>query len=117
MHGVNPFSLTYLTNMYDYGAENCANEVYHDWFKDGSPLWDRTGTSTYGPPPGFVPGGPNPYYECGDTSAACDAGGLTPPLGQPPQKSYKDFNSGWPQGSWSVTEPSNGYQVSSFRLF
>jgi endoglucanase len=116
VHGLNALSLVFLTNMYDYGAENCANEIYHDWFRDGSALWDRVGVSTYGPPPGFVPGGPNPYYECGDTSAACDPAKLTPPLNQPAQKSYKDFNAAWPEGSWSISEPSNGYQVAYIRM-
>ncbi len=116
-HGVNPLSLVYLTNMYDYDAENCANEIFHSWFADGSPLWDRVGESTYGPPPGFVPGGPNPYYECGDTSdPACSPELVSPPLNQPPQKSYKDFNAVWPEGSWSISEPSDGYQVAYIRL-
>lgn len=117
LHGLNALSLVYLTNMADYGAEHSANEIYHDWFKDGSALWDRVGVSTYGPPPGFMPGGPNPYYECGlADDPACAPALLTPPLGQPPQKSYKDFNAGWPEGSWSVTEPSNGYQTAYLRL-
>jgi len=30
--------------------------------------------------------------------------------------SYKDFNTGWPLNSWSVTEPSDGYQVAYIRL-
>lgn len=117
LHGVNPFSLVYLSNMYDYEAENCVNEIYHSWFADGSALWDRVGESTYGPPPGFLAGGPNPSYACGDTNyPECDPALLTPPLGQPPAKSYKDFNAGWPEGSWSISEPSNGYQVAYIRL-
>ncbi len=117
LHGVNPLSLVYLTNMYDYDAENCVNEIYHSWFADGSPLWDRVGESTYGPPPGFLSGGPNPYYECGDTAdPACSPELVSPPLNQPPQKSYKDFNAVWPEGSWSISEPSDGYQVAYIRL-
>jgi len=117
LHGINPFSLVYLTNMYDHDAENCVNEIFHTWFADGSARWDRVGESTYGPPPGFVSGGPNAYYECGDTSdPACDPALVSPPLGQPPQKSYKDFNDVWPEGSWSISEPSDGYQVAYVRL-
>ncbi len=117
LHGTNPFSLVYLTNMYEYGAENSVNEIFHSWFANGSPLWDRVGESTYGPPPGFLSGGPNAYYECGDTSAPeCAPDRVSPPLGQPPQKSYKDFNAVWPEGSWSISEPSNGYQVAYIRL-
>jgi len=40
----------------------------------------------------------------------------SPPAGQPPAKSYADFNEGWPINSWSVTENSNGYQVAYLRL-
>ncbi len=117
LHGINPFSLVYLTNMYDHAAENCVNEIFHSWFADGSALWDRVGESTYGPPPGFLSGGPNAYYECGDSSdPACDPALVSPPLGQPPQKSYKDFNDVWPEGSWSISEPSDGYQVAYVRL-
>ncbi|MFN3404308.1 MAG: glycoside hydrolase family 9 protein [Cytophagaceae bacterium] len=114
MHGVNPTSFAYLTNMSAYGAENSINEIYHIWFKDGNALWDRVGTSTYGPPPGFVPVGPNPGYArdgccpsgCGTAAAnsLCNTALITPPLSQPAAKSYKDWNTGWPQNSWTVTE-------------
>ena len=63
IHGTNPLSLVYLTNMYAHGAENCANEMFHTWFADGSAMWDRAGMSTYGPPPGYLTGGPNPSYD------------------------------------------------------
>jgi endoglucanase len=62
IHGVNPTSITYLSNMYALGGDTCANEIYHSWFTDGSALWDRAGVSTYGPPPGFIGGGANPSY-------------------------------------------------------
>ena len=96
----------------------------------GSPTAARSGTAsgrpTYGPPPGFLAGGPNPSYDwdgccpsgCGSTgnNAICTAESISPPKGQPAQKSYKDFNTGWPLDSWSVTEPSDGYQVAYIRL-
>lgn len=126
IHGTNPLSLVYLTNMYDHGAENCANEMFHTWFADGSAMWDRAGTSTYGPPPGYMTGGANPGYDwdtccpsgCGGTAnnAICTSMSISPPKGQPQQKSYKDFNTAWPLDSWSVTEPSDGYQVAYIRL-
>jgi endoglucanase len=127
VHGVNPLSLVYLTNMSAYGADNSINEIYHSWFTDKSAKWDRVGTSTFGPPPGFLAGGPNPSYDwdgccanqsCGSTSnnALCGSAPLSPPKGQPAQKSYRDFNDNWPLNSWSVTEPSNGYQVAYIRL-
>ena len=126
LHGTNPLSLVYLTNMYGHGADNCANEMFHTWFADGSAKWDRAGTSMFGPPPGYLTGGPNPSYDwdgccpsgCGSAAnnAICSSLPLSPPKGQPPQKSYRDFNSGWPLDSWSVTEPSDGYQVAYIRL-
>jgi len=127
LHGTNPLSMAYLTNMNNYGAENSANELYHTWFADKSAKWDRVGTSTYGPAPGFLTGGPNPSYDldgccatktCGGAgnNALCITENVTPPIGQPKQKSYKDFNSNWPLNSWSVTENSNGYQVAYIRL-
>ena len=126
LHGTNPLSLVYLTNMYQHGAENCANELFHTWFADGSAKWDRVGMSLYGPPPGYLTGGPNPGYTwdaccpsgCGSTqnNAVCNSLSLMPPEGQPAQKSYKDFNTGWPLDSWSVTEPDDGYQIAYIRL-
>ena len=126
LHGVNPFALAYLSNMYEHGAENSVNEFYHSWFADKSPLWDRVGMSKFGPPAGFVTGGPNPTYDwdaccpsgCGSAAnnAVCTSEALSPPKGQPPQKSYKDFNTSWPLDSWSVTENSNGYQVAYILL-
>ena len=126
IHGVNPMNLCYLSNMYNYGGDNCVNEFYHSWFTNGSPLWDRVGTSVYGPAPGFLPGGPNPGYDvdgccpsgCGSSSnnSLCTSESLSPPRGQPAQKSYKDFNTSWPLNSWSVTENSCGYQTRYIRL-
>jgi endoglucanase len=126
LHGTNPFSLVYLSNMNAHGAENSVNEFFHTWFADKSPNWDRVGVSKYGPPPGYLTGGPNPSYDwdaccpsgCGssDSNAVCTAEPISPPKGQPPQKSYKDFNTSWPLDSWSVTEPDDGYQIAYIRL-
>jgi len=126
LHGVNPLGMVYLSNMYAYGAERAVNEFYHSWFTDGSTRWDRVGVSTYGPAPGFLTGGPYPSYDwdgccpsrCGSSSnnSKCFAEPISPPKGQPPQKSYKDFNTGWPLNSWSVTENSCGYQSVYIRL-
>lgn len=98
-HGVNPMGIVYMSNMYDLGAEYCSDEVYHDWFRDGSPL-DKT------PPPGYIPGGPNTRYD----------GTLKELALQPPQKCYKNWNAGWPENSWSITEPAIYYQASYIKL-
>ncbi len=126
IHGTNPLNFVYLSNMYAYGAENGVNEFYHSWFTDGSPLWDRVGSSIYGPPPGYLTGGANPGYDwdgccpsgCGSYSnnQKCLGESISPPKDQPPQKSYKDFNTSWPINSWEVTENSCGYQVRYIRL-
>jgi endoglucanase len=112
--GVNPNQVCFQTNMSASGAEQSCNSIYHGWFHDGSNQWDEVGVSTYGPAPGFVPGGVNPTYsldacclsDCGSAgaNALCDATQVTPPLNQPVQKSWRDWNTSWPQNSWTVTE-------------
>jgi hypothetical protein len=109
-HGVNPFGMVYLSNMDPDGASVSANEIYHLWFRPGT-RWSDAKTSACGPAPGYVPGGPN-------AGAARDGvpTSLSPPTGQPPQKSYKDWNVGWPDSSWAVTEPGIYYQSAYIRL-
>ena len=106
-HGVNPFNMVYMTNMATYGGEKSVDELFHSWFKDGS-AWDNVKTSAKGgPAPGYVPGGPNKRYKPGDGSACVQA----PPCNQPAQKSYKNWNTVWPDASWEVTEPAIYYQA------
>ncbi|MDC8003734.1 glycoside hydrolase family 9 protein [Aureisphaera galaxeae] len=105
-HGVNPQGMVYLSNMYSVGADRSANEIYHTWFADGT-VYDNAITSPIGPAPGFVSGGPNAQFSV--TS-------LVPPYGQPQQKSYLDFNDGFPNNSWEITEPAIYYQASYIRL-
>ena len=126
LHGVNPLNMVYLSNMYHYGGDNCVNEFYHSWFCNGSEKWDRVGVSTYGPPPGYLTGGPNPHYNwdrcCPDrcdteeNNKLCFAEPISPPRNQPVQKSYKDFNNDWPLNSWEITENSCSYQTKYIRL-
>ena len=104
-HGVNPQGITYLSNMYQYGGDRCANQIYHTWFNDGTD-WDDAITSAYGPAPGFLAGGPNQAY----------SGNLSPPANQPIQKAYLDYNSGFPNVSWEITEPAIYYQAAYLRL-
>jgi hypothetical protein len=126
LHGVNPTGFCYLTNMSSYGGDNSITTIFHRWFADGSSDWDQEGVSTYGPAPGFLAGGPNPSYSldaccsttCGSSQldAMCSTADLTPPFNQPKQKTYKDWNAGYPQGSWAITEPSTGYQSAYIKL-
>ena len=128
LHGTNPLGLVYLTNMQRAGAEHSATTIFHSWFADKSPKWDQTTATTPGPAPGFVPGGPNnsgfapdgcctapqgdPAYQCyGSSDFALCSQNWDPPMHQPQQKSYLDYNGGWPVGSWPITEPSTGYQA------
>lgn len=105
-HGVNPQSLVYLSNMYAVGGDKCVNEIYHAWFADGS-MYDNALTSSVGPAPGYISGGPNQNYSYSD---------LTPPFNQPIQKSYLDFNTSWPENSWEISEPAIYYQAAYLRL-
>jgi len=104
-HGVNPLGLVYLSNMYSLGGDRCVNEMYHTWFNNGT-NWDNVLTSL-GPPPGYVVGGANKDFSIAS---------ISPPAGQPAQKSYLDWNTGWPQNSWEISEPAIYYQSSYIRL-
>jgi endoglucanase len=104
-----------------FGAENSIDQFFHSWFADGSALWDSVSGSTYGPAPGFLVGGPNPsQYDwddrCPGISPLCGPARPSPPYGQPAQKAYLDFNTGWPLNSWPLSENSNGYQTAYIRL-
>jgi endoglucanase len=126
IHGVNPLGLVYLTNMKSAGASHFASTIFHYWFAHGT-RWEKARGAMPGPPPGYLVGGPNPYYS---EDAYCAAGfgnavhrffhsaavslcssNFVPPLEQPALKSYREFNEGWPANSWQVTEPSTGYQA------
>ena len=128
-HGVNPLALVYLTNMNgDYLTNPNAPAVAHSLSVTFSAWF--TGT----PPPGYVVGGPNPQYNwdpcCGYDAGSVNAcGGLggynlsecgssppSPPYDQPPQKSYKDFNTNWPIDSWQVSEANDAYMAQYIRL-
>jgi len=126
IHGVNPLTTVYLTNMYSSGATKSVNHLYHAWFGAESSGWSSARSSRFGPPPGYLVGGPNPNYRpdkccpsnCGKRTSnlACSSTYLIPPMNQPPQKSYKDFNAGWPLNSWTINENSGGYQTEYIRL-
>lgn len=124
IHGVNPLSICYLSNMYDYGADNSVNEFYHTWFHDNSD-WDNVLINSKGPAPGFLVGGANPSYDwdsccntssCGSKNSECDITQVNRVKNQPKQKSYDQFNTSWPMNSWSITENSCGYQVAYIRV-
>jgi hypothetical protein len=107
IHGRNPLSLCFLTNMNQAGGDHCVTEIFHQWFRDGSPLYDGKG-SRYGPPPGYLAGGPNKFFS---------VDWIRPPFGEPPMKAYRDWNAAWNaqhranEASWEITEPAIYYQA------
>jgi len=109
-HGVNPLGIVYLSNMSQYGATRSVNELFHAWYAHNT-KWSDARTSTCGPAPGYVPGGPNAH--------AIESGvptWLAPPAGQPAQKSYKDWNVGSPESAWAINEPGIYYQSGYVKL-
>jgi endoglucanase len=106
LHGVNPLALVYLTNMYALGGDYCVNELYHGWFFDGTKFDSVLDPNNVGPPPGYMTGGSNQAF----------SGSFLPTRGQPPQKTYFDFNTGYPEKSWELTEPAIYYQSAYVRL-
>ncbi|MCE2658659.1 MAG: glycoside hydrolase family 9 protein [Rubrivivax sp.] len=104
LHGANPLGLVMLSNMAAFGAESSINEIFHSWFNDGS-VWDNARTSRFGPPPGYVTGGPNPFY-------SGTVGGIR---NQPPQKAYKDWND-HAEASYEISEPAIYYQAAYINL-
>ena len=130
MLGLNPLNMVYLTNMAAYGGEHSSFQIYHAWFSytggDGDngnasynglpttvvePFYpyypDDDQTSTYGPAPGLVPGGPNASY----------SGSYDIPNMEFPAYAYRDWSVGcdWTgsacaSSSWEVTEPMAAYQ-------
>jgi endoglucanase len=107
IHGRNPLSLCFLTNMGQAGADRCPAELFHFWFHDGSPLYDGA-KSRYGPAPGYLEGGPNKFFT---------VDWISPPHGEPPMKAYRDWNTAWNaehkanESSWEITEPAIYYQA------
>ncbi|MCC5928077.1 MAG: glycoside hydrolase family 9 protein [Cyclobacteriaceae bacterium] len=112
IHGRNAMGLTYISNMRHAGAARSINEIYHNWFTDGSEF-DNVLTSAKGPAPGFLAGGPNTHFR---PDAQYNGPPLVPPLNQPVQKAYRDWNTSWPENSWEITEPAIYYQAAYIRL-
>ncbi|HEY1603972.1 MAG TPA: glycoside hydrolase family 9 protein [Allosphingosinicella sp.] len=119
IHGVNPLGKVYLSNMGAFGATDSVDSFFHSWFAEGTG-WESVSRSPAGPPPGYLVGGPDEDYRwdkrCPGISPKCGAAMPSPPAGQPPQKSYKDFAAGWPLDSWQVTEPDLLYQTAYIHL-
>lgn len=95
------------------GPPASVNEPAYPYFRDPNnpalPGVDNHGvsddeTSLHGPPPGFVPGGPNANY----SGTASPPGGATAS-----NRYYRDWNdqtADWTSMTWEITENSIGYQ-------
>jgi hypothetical protein len=110
-HGVNPIGKVYLSNMYQADGDSSINEIYHSWFGDGT-VYDNALSSPNGPPPGYVTGGANPTFQ----PDASYGGTISPPQNNPIQKSYKDWNTSFPENSWELSEPAIYTQATYIRL-
>lgn len=102
LHGVNPLGIVYVSNMYEFGAEFSANEMFHEWFGGG--IYNNAKSSPSGPAPGYLTGGPNKNYT-----------GSAPLSGLPPMRAYLDSNKA-SLSMWEITEPSIVYQGTYVRL-
>jgi hypothetical protein len=130
-HGQNALGMVYLTNMAARGGEHSSFQFYHAWFGDSNSSFSRSnylgkpaaiaepdypyfrGTdnlgvnddklSTFGPAPGFVPGGPNAGYS-GTAIPPKNAGASN--------RFYRDWadQTDWTAVTWEITENSIGYQ-------
>ena len=105
-HGVNPLGVVYLSNMGSYGAEHSLKYIYHERYGFGTAFSEN-------PPPGYVVGGPNQSF--GGKSPAGKPS-LDWVRSQPRGKAYADFNLGWPESSWELSEPAIYYQAIYVRL-
>ncbi len=109
-HGRNPLNYVFLTNTGTKGANLGASQpimsIFHSWFWNGTTYDGNSGPTAIGPAPGYLSGGPNQDF----APDASYGSAISPPQNEPPMKSYKDWGTTWPQDSWEVTEPDQGYQ-------
>ncbi len=130
-HGQNAINMLYLTHMTELGGEHSSWQFYHAWFGDSNNAYSTSnfmgkppevnepdypyykGTDNHGvndnkasllgPPPGFVPGGPNKDY----------SGTAIPPKNADSyNRYYRDWadQAVWTAQTWEITENSIGYQ-------
>ncbi|RED92023.1 glycoside hydrolase family 9 protein [Marinoscillum furvescens] len=114
MHGTNPFGMTYLTNMYQYGAEFSATEMWHSWFATNT-IYDNIDGDNIGPAPGFLVGGFN-SQNAKDAVVKIGTQTFDATTGeQATQKSYTETNDSGSQ-PWAFNEPAIYYSTSYIKL-
>lgn len=99
LHGVNPLSQVYLSNMSAEGAENSVMHFYHLWFNHS----DK-------PASGYLVGGANQFYSDSVLMPNSDQRLEQ----QPRQKAFKAFNDG--HSAYEITENAIYYQAPYLRL-
>jgi endoglucanase len=113
IHGVNPFGVCYLSNMYMYGAEYCADEMWHTWFKPGT-VYDNINGTNVGPAPGYLSGGHNKSW---NTEAIVKVGTTNFTVkvkDQPTQKAWTCDNE--TQVPWAYNEPGIYYNSGYIKM-
>jgi hypothetical protein len=104
IHGRNPLSECYLSNMGSLGAGKSPMQFYHSWFRH--PPYSHC-EHPIGPAPGYLVGGPNAFFS---------VDWISPPHGEPAMKAFKDWDASWndqhhaSEASWEITEPDILYQ-------
>ncbi|GAB1452921.1 hypothetical protein MASR2M47_29770 [Draconibacterium sp.] len=114
-HGINPFGICYLSNMYMYDAELCADEMWHSWFAPGT-KYDNIDGGKVGPAPGYLSGGFNSQATSNSPvkiGTQTFAGQLT--KNQPTQKAFTVENF-WQVEPWQFNEPAIYYQSNYVKL-
>ena len=116
LHGTNPLGICYLSNMYAYGGDLCADEMWHSWFGSGTPYDNITGNNV-GPAPGFLSGGANPQGP-GAMPIKIGTEQFTATTGtQPAQKAFSvnnDPNASY--GPWAYNEPAIYYNSAYVKM-
>lgn len=105
-HGVNPLSAVYLSNMEHAGADLSMMRIFHE-------RWGVNSKWSENPAPGYIVGGPNQSFAGKSKDNDNQVEWIKE---QPRAKAYADFNLGWPEASWEITEPAIYYQALYIRL-
>jgi hypothetical protein len=130
LHGANPLNMLYMSNTESMGGKHCVWHLFNTWFSSFNnpsgesnfvgkpsnvvdPLYPYVAgdneSSSYGPPPGYVPGGPTyQYLQLGGMSVPPNLPGKTE---APYAKAYRDFCNG--SQPWLVNE-AGIYETSSY---
>ncbi|OAV43445.1 glycoside hydrolase family 9 protein [Lewinella sp. 4G2] len=109
LHGTNPSGICMLSNMYQYGGDLCADEMWHSWFSLDTKFDNIDGTNV-GPAPGFISGGPNPQGQ-GSMPIKLGTHSFPATAGQQPDQKAFSVDNFWQNGPWAYNEPAIYYQA------